>query len=108
MISRASAISALNEYLVPQNQTTAGAFEPALDRPEIAEMAEAGMRIVVMTRLPCLQEMRRAGLSFGDVAANKAGNNGKPLDPVRQFMVTTWMKRIEEGFAKRGATEWLP
>ena len=64
------------------------------------------MRIVVMTRLPCLQEMRRAGLSFGDVAANKAGNNGKPLDPVRQFMVTTWMKRIEEGFAKRGATEW--
>ena len=101
-------ILVLNEYLVPQNRTVSGAFGPVLDHPAIAEMAEAGLRIVVMTRLPCLQEMRQAGLSFGDVAAGRVGNNGKPLDPVRQFMVTTWMRRMEEGFAKRGATEWLP
>jgi hypothetical protein len=61
-----------------------------------------------MPRLPCMGEMRRAGLSFLDAVANKAGSDGKPLDPVRQFMVSSWHKRMLKQFSEAGALEWLP
>jgi len=66
------------------------------------------VRIILIPRLPCMTEMRAAGLSFHDAAANKPGLSGKPMDPVRQFMVKTWLDRLEEQFADIGVAEWLP
>lgn len=102
------AILVFNENLVPQGRTTMGAFEPILARPELTKMVGDGMEIVFMPRLPCMMEMRRAGLSFFDAAANKPGADGKPLDPVRQFMIKSWNDRLEAAFAKAGASSWLP
>ncbi len=102
------AILVFNEHLVAGGRTPTGAFDAIMNRPEMKEMMAQGLRVIFMPRLPCMTEMRRAGLSFLDAVANKAGVDGKPLDPVRQFMVSSWHKRMLEEFSKRGALGWLP
>ena len=102
------AVLVFNEHLVAQGRTPTGAFDAIMNRPEMDQMMAQGLRVIFMPRLPCMTEMRRAGLSFLDAVANKAGTDGKPLDPVRQFMVTSWHKRMLEQFGKRGALDWLP
>ena len=97
-----------NENLVTQGRTPVGAFEPIMNRPEIKEIMLGGVEIVFMPRLPCMNEMRRLGLSFLDAIHNKPGSGGKPLDPVRQFMVLTWHKKMVTAFEKAGAIGWLP
>lgn len=98
----------LNEHLVPRGRTPAGAFDGILARPEIPEMLDTGMLIVLMPRLPCMDHLRASGLTIMDAVANKPGKDGKPLDPLRQFMVVTWHKRMIEAFTKVGALAWLP
>lgn len=98
----------LNEHLVAQGRTPVGAFDAILARPELLRMFDKGLVFVVMPRLPCMGEMRAAGLSFLDAVANKPGITGKPLDPVRQFMVATWHKRMLAAFEGAGALGWLP
>lgn len=98
----------MNEHLVSQGRTPAGAFDNILSRPEIKQMMREGLVPLFMPRLPCMNEMRAAGLSFLDAVANKAGVSGKPLDPVRQFMVATWHKRMLAAFERAGALGWLP
>ena len=98
----------LNEHLVTQGRTPAGAFDAIMSRPEMREMLRDGLVPLFMPRLPCMGEMRAAGLSFLDAVANKPGVNGKPLDPVRQFMVATWHKKMLAAFEAVGALEWLP
>ena len=102
------AILFLNESLVRAGKTPAGAFDPIMDRPELRRLMNGGVRIILIPRLPCMTEMRASGLSFHDAAANKPGASGKPMDPVRQFMVKTWLERLEEQFNEVGVTEWLP
>ena len=97
-----------NEHLIPQGRTPIGAFDAITARPEFQEMVEDGMEPIFMPRLPCMKEMRAAGLSFLDAMANKPGLNGKVLDPVRQFMVATWHKKMVKAFKDAGALEWLP
>ena len=97
-----------NENLVTQGRTPTGAFAHIMRRPEIQGMIEAGTEIVFMPRLPCMGEMRRLGLSFLDAIQNKPGNEGKPLNPVGQFMVLTWHKKMMAAFEKAGAVGWLP
>ncbi len=98
----------LNEHLVTQGRTPVGAFDAILSRPEIEGMFEDGLVPILMPRLPCMNEMRNAGLSFLDAVANKPGNSGKPLDPVRQFMVSTWHNKMLAAFNRAGALSWLP
>lgn len=104
----ARSILILNEHLVPRGKTPVGAFDAILDRPEIVGMIESGMVVVVMPRLPCMEQVRASGLTFFEAASNKPGKSGKPLDPVRQFQVENWHKRMIEAFTKVGALEWLP
>jgi len=33
---------------------------------------------------------------------------GQPMPPMRQFMVKTWMRRMEDAFVEDGVAEWLP
>ena len=102
------AVLFLNESLVRAGKTPGGAFDPILSRPEIPGLERAGIRIIFVPRLPCMTEMRAAGLGFHDAASNKPGLNGKPMDPVRQFMVKHWLDRLEQQFADTGVAEWLP
>jgi hypothetical protein len=101
-------ILVFNEHLVPQGRTTAGAFDQIMKRTEFQEMVGQGVKTVFMPRLPAMSVMRDAGLSFLDTIAGKSGVNGKPLDPVRQFMVATWHKKLLAEFAEACAIEWLP
>jgi hypothetical protein len=98
----------MNEHLVRQGKTPAGAFDRITERPEMAELLEGGMCFVLMPRLPCLTEMRDQGLGFFDAAARKRGRNGKPFDLVRAFMVEEWLKRMEKAFVEAGVAELLP
>ena len=98
----------LNEHLVTGGRTTQGAFNAIINDPGYDAMLEAGVVSVFMPRLPCMAEMRRAGLSFLDAINGKPGLDGKPLDPVRQFMIKTWHNKMLGQFTQAGAIEWLP
>jgi len=102
------AVLFLNESLVRAGKTPGGAFDAILSRPEIPVLERAGVRIIFVPRLPCMAEMRTAGLSFYDAAGNKPGQNGKPLDPVRQFMTKHWLDRLEQQFVETGVADLLP
>ncbi len=102
------AILFLNESLVRAGKTTIRAFDPIMDRPDLRKLMDGGVRTVLIPRLPCMAEMRATGLNFYDAAANKPGVSGKPMDPVRQFMVKIWLERLEEQFIELGVAEWLP
>ena len=102
------AILVLNEHLVSQGRTPAGAFNAIMARPEGRDLVAAGLKVMVMPRLPCMAEVRKSGLNFLDAAAGKPGPDGRPLDPVRRFMVSHWIRRVSEEIASIGAAEWLP
>jgi len=98
----------LNEHLVPNGRSPAGAFRNLVNRVEWAEMAEGGLQAIIMPRLPCMTQMREAGLSLIDALKGRSGKNGARLDPVRQFMVKTWLKRLETIFTEADVVDWLP
>lgn len=98
----------LNEALVRAGQSPAIAFKAIHDSPEMKELVAAGMKVMLFPRLPCMEAVREAGLTYADAAAGKPGQNGKPLDPARAFMVEEWLERIEAGFEKLGVAELLP
>ena len=98
----------LNEHLVPHGRSPAGAFDAIIARPEFEEMIAGGLTTIVMPRLPCMTHVREAGLGFLDAMAGKPGKKGEPLDPVRQFMVAHWLKRLDAAFSEAGVLEWLP
>ena len=98
----------LNESLVRSGKTPVGAFDEIMSRPEAGEMEKSGVTVVIVPRLPCMMEVRATGLSFYDVADNKPAKNGKPMDPVRQFMVKTWIDRLETQFVASGIADCLP
>ncbi len=101
-------ILVMNESLVRAGKTARGAFDVIVTRPECRELAEEGTKFLFMPRLPCMVEMRDSGLSFYDAAKGKRGCRGKPMDPVRQFMVRSWLDEMERVFEKIGILEWLP
>ena len=102
------AILVMNESLIRTGKSPFGAFDPITARPEFNEMAETGMRFVFMPRLICMAEMRRAGLTFYEAAEGRNGKDGTALDPVRQFMVKSWLDRMEKEFEENCVAEWLP
>jgi hypothetical protein len=93
----------LNEHLVPQGRTPVGAFDGILARPEMEELVEGGIETVLLPRLSCLKEMRAAGFDFLTAASGKVR-----FDPMRAFMVKSWVKSVREKLAHVGADQWLP
>ena len=98
----------LNEYLMTQGKTPQGAFAKIMDHPGFTEMTEGGITPIFFPRLPCMEEMRAAGLGYSEAAAGKTSATGQLLGPVRQFMVKQWLEKIRNEFARTGASEWLP
>lgn len=96
------------EHLVPRGRTPHGAFKKLIETPEMDELMADGVQFIFLPRLPCMEEVQKLGIGFADAAAGKPGPDGKPLDPVRQFMVEQWISKVQSEFARIGATEWLP
>ena len=96
----------LNEGVIREGKTMAGAFEPTLSHPGLAKMVEGGAVPVMMRRLACMDLVRKSGLGFYGVASGEKGATGKPLDPTYAFMVKKWLRDLEgERAAQAG---WLP
>ncbi len=96
----------MNEGVVREGRTMAGAFEATLGDPGVGGMVAAGAVPVLMKRLACMDLVRRSGLGFYGAAAGAKGASGKPLDPTYAFMVRKWLRDLEgERAAQAG---WLP
>jgi len=101
-------ILVMNEHLVPAGRTPHGAFDATMGTPGFKEIVSQGARPMFLPRLPCMKEMRAAGLSFINAAAGNPGSSGNPLDPVRQFMVKQWVGKIAKEFDRIKVAGWLP
>jgi hypothetical protein len=97
-----------NEHLVAQGRTPVGAFNAIVARPEIKELMSAGVVPIFLPRLACLPEVRKAGLSLLDAATGGYAADGRPFDPVRQFMVRQYFTKILGELGRAGALGWLP
>lgn len=103
-----ASVLVFNQALVRAGQSAATAFAAIRARPEVAELQQAGMKMMLMPNLPCMPAVRAARLSFRGAAAGKAGADGKPFDPARAFMVEDWLDALEAAFADLGLEEFLP
>ena len=101
-------IVVMNEHLVPAGRTPHGAFDEVMGSSGFKEMLGQGARPMFLPRLPSMKEMRAAGLSFPDAASGKPGKSGKPLDPIRQFMVKQWVGKVIKEFERIKVAGWLP
>src|SRR4051812_33278829 len=96
----------LNEGVIREGRTMAGAFGATLGDPGVAAMIEAGAVPILMKRLACMDLVRKSGLGFYRAAAGAKGASGRPLDPTYAFMVRKWLRDLEgERAAQAG---WLP
>jgi hypothetical protein len=96
----------MNEGVIREGRTMAGAFGPTLGDPGVAGMIAAGAVPVLMKRLACMDLVRKSGLGFYGAAAGAKGASGRPLDPTYAFMVRKWLRDLEgERAAQAG---WLP
>jgi len=82
----------MNENLVRAGKTPLGAFDKILARPELIEMDGAGVKIMRMPRLNYMDQVRRTGLNFYDVAAGKRGKEAGRQNPLCQFEMRSWIK----------------
>ena len=82
----------LNEGVIREGRTVAGAFDATMDDPGFRKMVDAGARSFLLPRLACMDEIRRRGLSLHDAAA---GQGADPLDPVESFMAEDWLDDLE-------------
>jgi len=97
-----------NQHLVAQGRTPVGAFDPILARPEMKDLISAGVAPVFLPRLACLTDVRKAGLSLLDAATGRRAADGRPFDPVRQFMVRQYLTKVLSELGRAGALGWLP
>jgi len=71
----------MNEGVIREGRTTAGAFDRTPSDPGVAGMIAAGAVPVMMKRLACMDLVRKSGLGFYGAAAGAKGATGRPLDP---------------------------
>ena len=95
----------LNESMVKTGKGAAGAFDFVYKELEFKPVI-ASVQIVYMPKLACMDVMRAEGLTFFDAAAGKKGASGNALSLGHQFMVKTWLNRMEKAVAK--VEDWLP
>lgn len=105
-------VIALNEGVVKEGKTVAGAFNATMEDAAFRAMcAESDAKVFLVNRLACMGEFitRRVKkgepLSFYDAASGKAA---KPLDPVQEFMTEEWLGDLEDERQKLGVSAWLP
>jgi hypothetical protein len=99
------ALLVMNGSMVKAGKSAGGAFDLVLEDKQFETMAMA-VEVIRMPRLACMDAMRKAGLTFFDAAAGKRGAGGMPLSLGHQFMVKTWLNRMDEALERHEA--WLP
>ena len=98
-------ILVLNESLVAAGKSAGGAFDFVFSHPRFKAIDEDA-RSAIMPRLACMEAMRNESLSFYEAAEGKRGLSGRPMSLGHQFMVKTWINRMEENLSDLDA--WLP
>ena len=98
-------VMVLNESLAPAGKAAGGIFDFLYEQPRFEPMADSA-RTVTMPRLACMKAMRDEGLTFHEAAAGKSGQSGRPMSLGHQFMIKTWINRMEENLSE--VKDWLP
>ena len=98
----------LNEGVIRQGQTTAGAFEPIQKHPDFERLASNGARPMFVRRLSCMSVLRERGLRFYDVLDQKPAGVGFKITPTLYHMTKTWLEGFERELRSSRASEWLP
>jgi len=94
-----------NEHLVPGGKSAGGFFDFVIEHPCCKEIG-GEVTTVLMPRLACMEAMRQEGLSFYEAVEGKRGRSGRPLSLGHQFMVKTWINRMEQELV--AVEGWLP
>ncbi|MCW2318578.1 hypothetical protein M2322_004147 [Rhodoblastus acidophilus] len=99
------ALLVLNESMVKAGKGAAGAFDFVFDEDEFDNIIKL-VKIVRMPRLACMDAIRAEGMTFFQAAAGQKGASGRALSLGHQFMVKTWLNRMEQAVA--AVQDWLP
>jgi hypothetical protein len=99
------AIVVMNESLVQGGKTAGGAFDFVFADDRYGKIGHT-VRPVMMPKLACMQAMRQERLTFHDAAEGKSGRSGRPMSLGHQFIVKTWINRMEKNLS--AVAEWLP
>jgi hypothetical protein len=67
---------------------------------------EHNVRSVVMPKLACMEAMRDEKLSVYEAADGERGASGRPMSLGHQFIVKTWINRMEARLSL--VEDWLP
>lgn len=102
------ALLLLNEGVIRQGKTVAGAFDATMSDPGFAEMIQGGAKPILLQRLACMSDVRQAGAGFYGASVGQVGTGCIELDPVSQYMTESWLADLEEKRAALGAAGWLP
>jgi hypothetical protein len=99
------ALLVMNGSMVKAGKSAGGAFDLIMEDEQFQKMSEA-VKLVRMPRLACMDVMRKAGLTLFDAAEGKRGPSGVSLSLGHQFMVKTWLNRMDEALERNAP--WLP
>lgn len=102
------ALLLLNEGVIRQGKTVAGAFDATMSHPGFAEIVNGGAKPILLERLACMPDVRQAGVGFYGASVGQVVNGGIALDPVSEYMTESWLADLETKRASVGALEWLP
>ena len=95
----------LNESLIKTGKGAGGAFDFIMSDPRFLGLVGSGSP-VTMPRLACMDALRNEGLTFYEAAEGKRGESGRPMSLGHQFMVRTWINRMERELMP--VEDWLP
>ena len=98
----------MNEGVIRQGQTVAGAFDMIIDHPDYRSLVNEGAASVYLKRLSCMPLVRESGRGFYDMAAGKPDAKGVRPRPTMQHMVKSWLEQNEAEHEMAGTAEWLP
>ena len=70
------------------------------------EAIKRDVRSVMMPKLACMEAMRDEKLSDYEAAEGERGASGRPMSLGHQFIVKSWINRMEARLAL--VEEWLP
>ncbi|MGH7122005.1 MAG: hypothetical protein ACREFP_23930 [Acetobacteraceae bacterium] len=98
----------LNEGVIRQGQTTAGAFDPIRCHPDFERLLSQGARPMFLRRLTCMSVLRERGLRLYELLDRSPGSVGASVSPTLYHMTKTWLDGFEQELKNSGAAEWLP
>jgi hypothetical protein len=97
------ALLVMNEGVIREGRTVAGAFEKTLADARLKEMVADGAVPILMRRLHCMDLVRKPGLGFYAALEGRGD-----LDAVEEFMCGQWRDALDTARANVGASHWLP